>query len=601
MRALGSAARVGRYHDNCGALMARIVARRLARAPDDLVRARTDRHAGGVPRAGGDATGAKARSSQLDAACRPRGTTCSPRSRSTHPTSGSTCCVNGQLLYQATACRLWGRTATYQSSGAFGFRDQLQDVLALLVARPDLVRRQIVEASRHQFAEGDVQHWWQPYSGRGVRTHITDDRHWLPLVVAEYLEATGDASVLDERTHVHRGPLLPIEHEDAYIQPAISETPRPSTSTASAALETGRPTGPHGLPLMGGGDWNDGMNRVGTSGTGESVWLAWFLDLRAHALRAVCEARGEAGPRRRVPRSGRQGSSSGRGSAGTARGIAARTSTTARRWAPATRRSAASTRSRRRGRPSRAPGTPSAPRPLSIASRRSSSRGRTASSRCSRPRSTGWRTTPATSRATCRACARTAASTRTRPCGSCSLTSCAATATRRRPAGPHQPDHPLPGSVEAPTLPGRTLCRRRRRLCGRPHTRAGRVDLVHGVRFVVLPRGARNTLGLGPSRDADGERPGDRPVHPQEVAGIHTHLPSCSDATTSRSRTRAASTAGSHAWSSTARLWSKRYRSSTMGRPPGASGAARRVNSWGDQSNAGPAVHGRTSRSDRAR
>ena len=201
--------------------------------------------------------------------------------------------VNGQLLYQATACRLWGRTATYQSSGAFGFRDQLQDVMALLIARPDLVREQIVEASRHQFPEGDVLHWWQPYSGRGVRTHISDDRHWLPLVVAEYLQATGDVSVLDERTAFIDGPLLPLEQEDAYVQPPTSEKAATVYEHCVAALESGRALGVHGLPLIGGGDWNDGMNRVGHEGKGESVWLAWFLNYTLKRFAPLCELRGD--------------------------------------------------------------------------------------------------------------------------------------------------------------------------------------------------------------------------------------------------------------------------------------------------------------------
>ncbi len=202
--------------------------------------------------------------------------------------------VNGPALYQALACRVWGRTAMYQSSGAYGFRDQLQDVMALTIARPDIARRHIVEASRHQFEAGDVLHWWQPASGRGVRTRFTDDRAWLPFVVADYIETTGDLSVLDEQTAFVSGPEVAEGHEDLYLVPV------PTLRTASvhehcvAALEASRETGEHGLPLMGGGDWNDGMNRVGIEGRGESVWLAWFLILTLKRFAAVCERKGEA-------------------------------------------------------------------------------------------------------------------------------------------------------------------------------------------------------------------------------------------------------------------------------------------------------------------
>jgi cyclic beta-1,2-glucan synthetase len=201
--------------------------------------------------------------------------------------------INGPALYQTLACRIWGRTALYQSSGAFGFRDQLQDVMALTIARPDIVRAQIVRASRHQFEAGDVLHWWQPNSGRGVRTRFTDDRDWLPFVTADYIEATGDITVLDEVTPYISGPELQPGHEDAYLVPIRSLTEATVYEHCVAALEASRGVGEHGLPLMGGGDWNDGMNRVGIEGRGESVWMAWFLGATLTRFAPLCELKGE--------------------------------------------------------------------------------------------------------------------------------------------------------------------------------------------------------------------------------------------------------------------------------------------------------------------
>jgi hypothetical protein len=412
--------------------------------------------------------------------------------------------LNGWLLYQTLACRIRARAAFYQASGAYGFRDQLQDGMALSFARPNETRAQILRAASRQFVEGDVQHWWLPHSGQGVRSRISDDRVWLAFAAATYIGATGDGAVLDEPVPFLDGPAW----SPARMTPFSSRCP-PSSGLAVRALRArSRPVPGADRANRPAADRHRRLERrhepCRRRRRGESVWLGWLL-VRTIELFAPLAA--ERDPERARALAARMRPSCARrwsASPGTATGTGARLTTTVPGLDRRGRPSAGSTRSPNPGRSSRAPPTPPR-RPAMAALDRELIRRDDGWPCCSRRRSTRRPAIPVTSRAIRRACAKMAGNIQPRrDVGDPRLRR----AGRGRPRGgavfAAESDQPCPHPRRGGALQGRALCRGRRRLLGRAACRARRLDMVHRLGRLDVPRRHRGHSRPSPRR----RRPG---------------------------------------------------------------------------------------------
>lgn len=209
------------------------------------------------------------------------------------PSESTNLLLNGWCMYQTIASRMLARSGYYQSGGAFGFRDQLQDSLSLLYFQPDKTKEQILKHASHQFPEGDVEHWWHEETGRGIRTRFSDDLLWLPYVVCQYVQYTGDKSILEEMVPYRAGAPLPEGVDEKYDAYPLTEQVGSIYEHCQKAIAKGYNLGEHGLPKIGSGDWNDGMNTVGNKGKGESVWLGFFLYTVLDQMQSLCQERGD--------------------------------------------------------------------------------------------------------------------------------------------------------------------------------------------------------------------------------------------------------------------------------------------------------------------